>query len=180
MTRRPSRGFTLIEMMVVVAIIAIMAAIAMVYLNTKLRPVDAAQRLNNLVRSASRQAAQYGPLLESTVTAQGSGRRTRITVSGSTFTLQRLVESPSVAWVDVETLTLPSEITLDSFALTAGAYGDVSPSTTWSNFVISCFPNGNCTSASVFFAANHGSTRNRKARIAVLPLAAPYVVRGWD
>ncbi|MDX2092118.1 MAG: prepilin-type N-terminal cleavage/methylation domain-containing protein [Kofleriaceae bacterium] len=180
MTRRRSRGFTLIEMMTVLAIIAIMSSIAMVYVNPKLRPIDAAQRLNNLVRTASRQAAQYGPLLASTVTAQGSQRRTRITVSGSTFTLERLQETPTVAWTTVETLVLPSEVTLDSFALAAGAYADVTTQTNWDNFVISCFPTGTCTAASVFFSANHGATRDRRARIAVLPLAAPYVVAGWD
>ena len=135
---RRQAGFTLMEVMVVVAIIAILTTLALVYINPNSKAVDVSTGVGELFREASREAVQYGTIRPNVVVA--SKARTKITATAGpnpTFTLQRFVEdTPDTAttgtWVIVESYTVPNGVTASAYATSVGAYASVSPQTTWS------------------------------------------------
>lgn len=188
LTRRaPAAGFTLIELMVVVAIITVITTLAVSATKTSAKPIDAASRFANLVGEASRVAVRGGPVRADVAVDEGSTRRTRIvgtvgsSPTGATigFTIEVLVEDPVAStprWDEVSSMTVPGSVTADDFALTVGDHASVTLQSDWSTFVVSCFPNGSCSAASLFF-----SSPAAHARVSVLPLGtATYVRKDWN
>jgi prepilin-type N-terminal cleavage/methylation domain-containing protein len=194
MKRRSQAGFTLTEMMVVVAIIAVLSTLAIVYISPKTKPIDVSNRFADLVREASREAVTYGTVRADVATAQGSKRRTRIIGSGVAsssplFTLQRFVEDASPAttgtWVTMAMYQVPNKVFGDSYIMQVGSHAALLASlqTNWSNFAINCFPNGSCDAASLYFQATTGSiySPDFQSRVSVLPLGtAVYVRNDWN
>ncbi|MGE0869913.1 MAG: Tfp pilus assembly protein FimT/FimU [Kofleriaceae bacterium] len=187
MTRQSQHGFTLIEMMMVVAIIAVLSTLAVVYMRPTVKPVDVAARFGNLLEEANRSAVRLGVVRSDVAISQGSKRRTRITAAGNpvTFSLQVLSEDPSPTWTTVETYQLPKQVTPVGFVKLVGTYTVLSATpgltTNWTTFELSCFPNGTCDAATLFFSSTYGRTKDQQARVSVLPLgSASYVVNAWD
>ncbi len=188
MTRRRMAGFTLVEMMVVVAILGILTTLAVVLVNPKTRPIDVASQFAILVGDASRVAVRGGPVRSDVALAEGSKRRSRIvgsvTETTVAFAIEVLVEEPGIAtprWDSVRGMTMPTSVTAEDFAMAVGDRASITPSTDWSGFVLDCFPNGSCSATSVFFSARDGATSNRHARVSVLPLGtATYVRNDWN
>lgn len=179
----PGAGFTVIELMVVVAIIGVITTLAVSGTNTHARPIDAASRFSTLVNEASRLAVLEGPVRGDVAVEEGSTRRTRIvgTVDHDTvaFVIQLLVEEAGTAtprWDYVSGMTMPSSVTAADFALVVGDHASVTPNPDWTQFVVSCFPSGSCSAASLFF-----SSPAARARVSVLPLGtATYVRNDWN
>jgi prepilin-type N-terminal cleavage/methylation domain-containing protein len=191
MTRRrrsPAAGFTLTELMIVVAILAILSSLAIVHLKSRTKPIDVASRFAQLVAEASRVAVRGGPVRDDVALAGGSKRRTRIvgSVNGETvaFTLEVLVEQAGTTdptWAYVGGMTMPAKVEAFDYAMAVGNHASITPSTDWTQFELACFPNGSCAASSLFFAASDGPTQDRHARISVLPLGtATYVKNDWN
>jgi len=152
-------GFTLTELMVVVSIIGVLVTMAIVYMRPRVRPIDVATRVGDLVREASRRAVALGPVRADVVVALGSKARTQIlaTQVGTvvTFTLYRLQEATLPAatgtWLPIEGYATDANTLAVKWA--DGMADRTTPAlpTTWDTFVAQCRPDGTCTAKTIFF-----------------------------
>lgn len=164
MKRRQRRqaGFTLTELMVVVTIIGVLVTMAIVYMRPRVRPLDVANRLGDLVHEASRRAVALGPVRADVVVALGSKARTQIlaTTSGTvvTFTLYRLQEAavPTAngIWMPIESYPVDVNVLAVQWAPGVGDRTMPGLLTTWNTFVAQCRPDGTCDATTIFFQAS--------------------------
>jgi prepilin-type N-terminal cleavage/methylation domain-containing protein len=171
---RRQAGFTLTEMMIVVAIVGILVTMAIVYMRPRVRPIDVANRVGDLVREASRRAVALGQVRPNVAIALGSKARTQITAQPSAttmvFTLWQLVEDPNLAskaanWVSIASYTVDLNIVVvDSWTLgvvNAAAPGRTNDWTSWTQAAppppthppLQCRPDGTCDPCTLFFQA---------------------------
>jgi prepilin-type N-terminal cleavage/methylation domain-containing protein len=148
--RRPQAGFTLTEMLVVVAIIGILVTLAVVYLQPRVRPIDVANRVGDLVREASRRAVALGPVRSDVALALGSKARTQITATATPMTS---TAPPASYTTDFRTDVKGWLANAVSYP-TSGANSDWSGRSLTalpSGSVLQCKPDGTCNSVTIFF-----------------------------
>jgi prepilin-type N-terminal cleavage/methylation domain-containing protein len=179
------RGFTLVELMMVVAMIGILAAVAVAGFDTRTRPVDGAQVMAGMIRETARQAVQRGEVSAELAEVAGTSAPARLVLVENddatvTMTIQALVDDGGMpGWLTVTTRTVGPTLHLAGTSPRAELDDGTSPVRTLSpgaRVTIECEALGVCDAITVYFTG----ARNAKARTAVLPLGgAPVPVQSW-
>jgi prepilin-type N-terminal cleavage/methylation domain-containing protein len=181
-TQRREGGFTLTEMMVVVAMIAVLAALAVANFDSAPRAGDAATTMSSMIREASRKAVEGGSVRDDVVAGFGTARTKLVITNVSdqiVFSVEKLVEDPGSAdasWVVLGTRTMPKGLVASGYTDQAVLDDGNAPAVTLGTAEILCYPEGICEGGTVYFEGRRGD----RARVAVMPLGgAPVTYRTW-
>lgn len=188
--RRATAGFTLTELMVVMAIIGVLVATAYPLLRARPRAIDHAETIAARIAEASRRAIAGGAVRPNVVQALGLTARTRVVVeldasSRVTVSTERLVEDLPVSetdasWQEIRRIALHRDMRVVGWSASPTLSSTSGPANLLSagqTKDIYCQPDGRCDGIMLFLETADGRTR---ARVVVLPLGgAPVTFTSW-
>jgi prepilin-type N-terminal cleavage/methylation domain-containing protein len=178
------RGFTLIELMVVVTILGLLAAAVSVYMRPQRTVIDAANVTADVVREAARIAFAKGPVRADVVNALGYSYRTKMNVESEALVLRQLVENVapgSASWVEIRRVALVAvdrQVVLTGWKPIAqvndGTFASPpAVATDFSGLELHCWADGHCDAGTIYFAGPNGTA----ARTVILPLGGAVLAR---
>lgn len=187
---RSRAGFTISEVMVVVAIIGVVVALAYPMLKARPRAIDVCEQISARLSEASRQAIAGGAVRANVVQNLGLTARTRVVVEilagpRAVVATERLEEDLPVtlnnaSWREIKAQTLPRQILVAGFSNTASlsaTAGPATPLTVGQTKDIYCEPTGRCAAVTLFLQTSDLKT---KCRVVVLPLGGtPVTFASW-
>lgn len=181
---RRQGGFTLVELIVVIAVIGILAALAVAQLDARPTPADAGRVMAALVRETARKAVALGPVRDDVAAAEGTTARTRLLIEDHgdriELTIEALVEDPVAShgtWTRLASRAIgpglaiggstPRAVLEDGEGPEEGPPADA--------IELRCYAEGTCDARTIYFAG-----KRSVARTAVLPLGgSPVVFTSW-
>ena len=180
-------GFTLIEAMVVIAMIGVLSTLASIALRSPVSAGDTAARLAVRVRECTRLAVSRGPVRADVMAALGSRARARVVVApqpdGSQLVTVELLEEEDLPsdggnWFEVSRSVFSSARvtgTTTSAVLTDG----LGPGTALtSDHVLECYPTGAADAMTYYLEAT--SNANQRTRLVVMSMTGdPTTLVGW-
>jgi prepilin-type N-terminal cleavage/methylation domain-containing protein len=183
-------GFTLVELMTIVAIIGILSTGALVTLRRPQDPGHGAIRIANAVRQCARIALERGPVRADVALALGSSARARLVVrpelgsAAQAVTVEVLEEedepSTAASWGPVSRFRFSGAIRVAGYRTSGELTPDLGPQVAVGSddVVTECHPNGS-VEPMTFYLDSDGSASER-ARVVVLPLRGePVAMDGW-
>lgn len=189
--RRERRaGFTLTEMMIVMAIVGVMVALAYPMLKARPRAIDVCEQVAGRLAEASRQAIAGGAVRPNVVTNLGLTARTRVIVEVATdlravVATERLEEelpvtSDDASWIELKRQVLPRQLRVAGYSDTASLTSAGGPAVTMTGGQtkdIYCQPDGRCGGVTLYLQTTDARSR---CRVVVLPLGgAPVTFPAW-
>ena len=182
------RGLTLVELMVVIAIVGVLMGAAVVMVSTDPTTRDVANKTTTLLRECSRQAVGGGSLRADVATALGTTARSRLVIDGSgtsqLVTVEILVEEDAPAtgavWEVRQSHFISPPLEIFATRSSAELLPGLGPETTIGNGTaeIRCYPNGACDASTLYI---HNTKKDHgKVRVVVMPLnGAPMIFGDW-
>jgi prepilin-type N-terminal cleavage/methylation domain-containing protein len=180
---RGQKGFSLVELLVVVCIIGLLATGAVVTMTTDPEVEDECAKIAALVNEAARQAISGGSVRPELSQVSGIRERGQLrilndAVAGPSFLVERLREPTGIetelVWVERKRVHLGKAVNVvgwrDSAALDPGSTPLFLGPTFSPPFDVptKCQPDGTCTAMTLYL--QDAKRPERKARVVVLPL----------
>jgi type II secretory pathway pseudopilin PulG len=182
-------GFSLAELMVIVAIVGILSSLAVVTLRRIEDPGHGAIRLSNALRQCERMAIARGPVRSDVALALGSTARARLVVqpvAGSAaqdVTVELLEEedepSSAASWGTVSRFRFSGRIRVAGFRRSSELTAGLGPDETVSGeLALECLPTGSTEPMTYYI--DHDGSESERVRVVMLPLRGePVTMDGW-